>query len=152
MTYEMVKTVLSSLIDDIIVDLVVLRSGDREIRYVNDTVAATVAGRRYEPASFSLSPGEVGASDGTADLTIADIDRTLTEFVQNASGRIEAEVSTCVLSDPDEPLDGPTSYVVRNVQIISATDEVTLSLGRSSQLSYNASGHSYSNRLFPGLY
>lgn len=152
MTKDMVKTVLSTLIEDVIVDLVVLRSGDQELRYVNDTVAATIGGKRYEPATFSISPGEVGATDGTTDLTIADIERTLTAFVQNASSRIEVEVSTCALSSPDEPLDGPVSYVVRNAHVVSATDEVTLSLGRSSQLAYNASCHSYSNRLFPGLY
>lgn len=152
MTDEMRHKLLQVMMLDVICDFVTITADGRSLYYTNNTEPVMAFSNTYMPAGFDYAPGDPYASESTTSLKISDISRELTELVQSAPQSINVDVFTLSLSDPDSYIDGPEHFTVRSVQITSADNTVTLSLGRESVLNYNASSKTYNNRLFPGLF
>ncbi len=146
------KMLLQECIPDAICDFLVFSSGDKVVRLINNTEDFYFMGNTYKADSFDLASGDPAAADASISVTITDTDRVLTELIQSAVGTIEAKVFTLRLKDTSSYIEGPDYYKVENVSLTSADSKVTVSMGRRSVLSYNASSASYNNRNFPGLF
>lgn len=152
MTDSTRKKLLQEIIEDVIADFVIIRSGGTELRFTNNTEDVKIGDKTYTATAFDFSSGDVYASDSTNTLKFTDLDRIIIQLVQTAEEGIEVEVFSASLSDLESCIDGPQTFEVSSAQVSSGKDEVALSLGKKSILSYNVSCHTYNNRLFPGLY
>ena len=152
MTDKQKKMLMEQIVDDVICDFVDISSGDLVLHYTNNTEDVIFQGTAYLSAPFSYSAGDIWATEGSGSFVITDIDRDLTALVQSAEDEISVRVFSACLAEPDMILDGPEIFTVTSVQVTSADNKVSLSLGKNSILGYNASSHTYNNRLFPGLY
>ena len=152
MVDQMKKMLLEECISDVVCDFVTITSGDDILRLTSNTEDLQVWGRLYTADSFDFAPGDIHSSESACTLKVTDIQRRLVRLVQEAEEKITVEVFSMCLADLENELDGPYVFIVKSAQVSSATQEVTLSLGRESALGYNVSVRSYNNRLFPGLF
>ena len=152
MVDQMKRRLLEECISDAVCDFVTITSGDDVLRLTSNTEDLQVWGKQYLSDSFDFAPGDIYSSDTSCTLKVTDVSRRLIRLVQEAKESITVEVFSMCLSDLQNEVDGPYTFVVDGAQVSSATQEVSLSLGRDSMLGYNASVRSYNNRLFPGLF
>lgn len=145
------RKIIQEFLEDVVVDFIQIKSESTTLCYVNNTESVEIDGLVYAANSFEIATGDPAATESETSITLTDIDRTLTELLQSAK-TLEVTIFTMMLSDVSSCIDGPYYYDVSSVSVSSETQQVSLSLGRKSTLSYNASVTTYNNRTFPGLY
>lgn len=151
-TADTKRILFSHNITEVFANFLVIQTSSRTLRFIDNAESFTFEDNIYKAKPFDFTPEDPSSSDSTASISIEDVEREITELIQETNETPKITVFCLRLSDVDNYIDGPTEYKVQNVSVQSKDNKVNLSLSKQSQLSYTASSHSYSNLLFPGLF
>lgn len=124
-----------------------------DLRFVDNTQALIIEGATYVARGFDFVPAAPSSDDASAEVSIDDVDRVLSQaFQQLPGGETRLSIGMVRADEPDIWVDGPYEYKVETFAKDSASGMATLSLSRLAPLDCSASVMRYTAAAFPGLF